>query len=67
MDAALAHPRMAGADVFYLEVWEGNLDAQRFYKRHGFEIVGEREFFVASGAKTGNELIMARRAPRRNS
>jgi ribosomal protein S18 acetylase RimI-like enzyme len=61
MDAAFDHPQLRGACNVYLEVWERNLGAQRFYQRHGFEVIGARRFEVASGAPTDLELIMVRR------
>jgi len=63
MEAALRHPRMSGARSIYLDVWEHNLGAQRFYRRYGFKVIGTRAFEVESGAATSLDLIMARRAP----
>lgn len=60
MEAALAHPIMQGAAQVILDVWEHNPAAQRFYARYGFEVIGAREFVVASGAETSLDLIMAR-------
>ena len=60
MRAALAHPQMQAAPGIYLDVWEHNHGAQRFYRRHGFEVIGTRRFEVASGAETSLDLIMAR-------
>jgi ribosomal protein S18 acetylase RimI-like enzyme len=62
MDAALRHPRMNDAESIYLDVWEQNPAAQRFYQRYGFEIVGTRRFEVKSGASTSLDLIMVRLA-----
>ena len=58
MQAALAHPQMQAAPAVYLDVWEHNHGAQRFYARHGFEVVGTRQFEVVSGAETSLDLIM---------
>jgi ribosomal protein S18 acetylase RimI-like enzyme len=44
LDFARAH----GADALYLSVWENNLRAQRFYRRYGFQHVGEHGFMVGS-------------------
>jgi ribosomal protein S18 acetylase RimI-like enzyme len=63
MDAAFDHPQLRGACNVYLEVWERNPRAQRFYRRHGFEVIGARQFEVASGAPTDLELIMVHRFP----
>jgi ribosomal protein S18 acetylase RimI-like enzyme len=46
MDDALAWARGKGARVMYLSVWENNARAQAFYKRYGFEHVGEHKFMV---------------------
>ncbi len=46
MDDALAWARGKGAKVMYLSVWENNARAQAFYKRYGFEHVGEHKFMV---------------------
>ena len=63
MEAALAHPQMQAAPAVYLDVWEHNHGAQRFYVRHGFEVIGTRRFEVESDAETSLDLIMVRRAP----
>lgn len=65
MDAALCHPRLKDAANIYLDVWEYNDGAQRFYKRYGFEVIGTRTFEVASGAATDLDLVMVRRSLRR--
>jgi ribosomal protein S18 acetylase RimI-like enzyme len=62
MEAALAHPRLRGAENIYLDVWEYNQGAQRFYQRYGFEVIGARIFDVESGAETDLDLIMVRRS-----
>jgi len=61
MDAALADMRRRGATNVYLDVWEHNDGAIRFYRRYGFEIVGAHRIPVESGAKTDRDLIMVRR------
>ena len=58
MNAALEHSHMQNAPRIFLDVWEHNHGAQRFYKRYGFQIVGERKFEVASGEETSADLIM---------
>lgn len=60
IQAALAHPQLENAARIYLDVWEHNHGAQRFYKRFGFEVVGERKFKVESGAETDPDWIMLR-------
>ena len=44
MDWAIETGRTEGAPALYLSVWEEGLRAQRFYARHGFEIVGTAPF-----------------------
>ena len=61
MQAALTHPLMQAAPAIYLDVWEHNQGARRFYERHGFEVIGTRQFEVESGAETSLDLIMVRR------
>ncbi|MEZ6024017.1 MAG: N-acetyltransferase [Hyphomonadaceae bacterium] len=46
MDEALAWARAKGAKAMVLSVWESNARAQRFYRRYGFEHVGEHKFMV---------------------
>lgn len=48
MDWAIETGRGEGAPAIYLSVWEGGLRAQRFYARHGFEIVGTAPFRLGS-------------------
>lgn len=62
MDAALAHPGLRDAGNIYLDVWERNHGARRFYERYGFEVIGERRLEVVSGAETDFDLIMVRRS-----
>ena len=56
MDWTQARAEAAGADDLFLGVYQGNERAQRFYKRYGFEIVGEYLFSV--GATRDPEYIM---------
>jgi ribosomal protein S18 acetylase RimI-like enzyme len=46
MDDALVWARGKGARAMYLSVWENNARAQAFYRRYGFEHVGEHKFMV---------------------
>ena len=61
MTAALAHRRIAGDSTVFLTVWEDNAQAQAFYRRHGFAVVGSCALMLANGPADGRELIMARR------
>ncbi len=60
MNAALNDPRIAGRAVF-LDVWEDNAGARRFYERYSFQRAGARVFRAASGDMTGVDLVMVRR------
>jgi ribosomal protein S18 acetylase RimI-like enzyme len=60
IDCALSE--MAEAPKIFLDVWEDNFAAQRLYARYGFSEIGRRPFKVASGAVTGSDLIMVKRA-----
>jgi ribosomal protein S18 acetylase RimI-like enzyme len=46
MDWAVAAFRAAGADEIQLSVYSGNLGAQRFYQRYGFEKIADVTFKV---------------------
>jgi ribosomal protein S18 acetylase RimI-like enzyme len=50
MDDCLTWARSKGAKLLYLSVWEENHRAQAFYKRFGFEHVGEHKFMVGRTA-----------------
>ena len=55
MEDCLAWARGRSAKALYLSVWENNHRAQRFYKRYGFEHVGEHKFMV--GATADHDFI----------
>lgn len=59
MQASVAAAREWGADLLWLGVWERNERAIAFYRKHGFEIVGEQEFRL--GADLQHDHVMARR------
>lgn len=42
----------------FLDVWEHNPGAIRFYQRFGFEVVARLKFEVASGGETSDDLVM---------
>lgn len=50
MDEALAWARGKGAKAMLLSVWENNARAQAFYRRYGFEHIGEHKFMVGKVA-----------------
>ena len=58
MDKALNHPILKNASNIYLDVWEHNKGAQKFYTRYGFKVVGKHRFKVESGKDTDFDLIM---------
>lgn len=48
MAAALAHARAAGHDGVWLQVWEHNARARRFYEKRGFVAVGTNPFLFGN-------------------
>lgn len=48
MDAALQHARTAGHDGVWLQVWEDNGRARRFYEKAGFVAVGTNPFLFGN-------------------
>ncbi len=58
METALAWLDRDGPGPAWLGVWSGNLKAQAFYARYGFEKVGEYDFPV--GATRDHEFILRR-------
>lgn len=57
MATVIATAARAGSDRIWLGVWEENPRALAFYRKHGFEVVGEHEF--SFGAERLTDLIMA--------
>ena len=45
-------------DLIWLGVWEHNPGAQRLYRRHGFEVIGDQIFMM--GDDPQRDLVMAR-------
>ena len=60
LDACFEWPPFAAAPAIYLSVFSGNVAAHRFYRRNGFEKVGEYESAV--GTDRDHEFIFARLA-----
>lgn len=58
MDATLGAARARGADVVWLGVWERNSRAVAFYRKYGFDRVGEQVFML--GADRQNDWVLAR-------
>jgi len=46
IEAAIVEARERGATTLYLCVYQVNVNAQRFYARHGFEKVGQQQFMT---------------------
>lgn len=61
MDWAMAEFVTRGADEVQISVFSGNLDAQRFYRRYGFEKVADVTFKV--GAQLDAEFLFAKILP----
>ena len=61
LNTALEWLERDGPRTLWIGVWSENYGAQRFYARHGFEIVGDYSFMV--GDHADHELI-TRRLPR---
>lgn len=57
MREVLATVARAGSDRIWLGVWENNRRALGFYRKYGFEVVGEHVFQFGTDAQT--DLIMA--------
>lgn len=55
MDDAVEYARERGAAALYLSVYENNERAKRFYRRYGFDQVGEYDFMV--GRARDRDLI----------
>ncbi len=47
-----------GYQTMWLGVWEKNVQAQKFYQRHGFDVVGKKQFVLGQDVQT--DLIMTR-------
>ena len=57
MEAAKQRARRRGASTLWLGVWERNARAQAFYRKHGFEKVGNQVFVVGSDPQTDDVLL----------
>ena len=58
MEAAVAAAAGAGAVRLLLGVYRGNARALGFYRKHGFEVIGERQFRV--GARDYDDWVLAK-------
>lgn len=60
MRAALDLSEAKASPHVFLDVWDQNHGARRFYERFGFVVIGARAFTLDSGAETTPDLIMVR-------
>lgn len=58
MEAALRTAGEHDCDIVWLGVWQRNARAIAFYRKEGFQIVGEQEFMV--GASRERDFVMVR-------
>jgi diamine N-acetyltransferase len=58
MSQALKHAAELGCDVIWLDVWEKNSRAIRFYQNWGFKIVGDQSFQLGSDLQ--HDFILSR-------
>ncbi len=58
LEGALEHARANAHDDVWLAVWEHNVRAIRFYRKHGFTRVGEQPFQL--GADVQTDWVLAR-------
>lgn len=56
MSSSLSHARDSGCAAAWLGVNQRNVRAQKFYAKHGFEIVGTKTFVV--GVQTHDDYVM---------
>lgn len=61
MTACLTAIAQRGCDVAWLGVWEHNPRALAFYRKFGFDVVGDHVFTV--GTDPQRDLVMSRRVP----
>jgi ribosomal protein S18 acetylase RimI-like enzyme len=59
MDAAFKHPRIVGAENVYIDVYEKNARALRFYRGYGFREAGTIDV-VIDGKKVGCDLVLVK-------
>lgn len=59
MEAVLRTAREHESDIVWLGVWERNARAIAFYRKEGFETVGEQDFILGSSRQ--RDFVMVRR------
>jgi ribosomal protein S18 acetylase RimI-like enzyme len=65
MRAVVAAAARAGSDCIWLGVWERNLKAIAFYRKCGFQIVGDHPFVL--GRELQRDLILLTQVDSRSS
>ena len=63
LEAALAHPRLAGASRVRLQVWERNERAVRMYEAAGFRRCGVISFTIGAGEPAEDLVMVLERNP----
>jgi ribosomal protein S18 acetylase RimI-like enzyme len=58
LDRCISEATSRSHDVIWLDVWDRNAQAASFYKKSGFDVVGERPYIV--GSKEQRHLLMSR-------
>jgi ribosomal protein S18 acetylase RimI-like enzyme len=59
MQAACDSAMRAGAETMWLGVWERNVRAQSFYRKHGFAPVGAHVFLFGTEEQTDQIWVRA--------
>jgi ribosomal protein S18 acetylase RimI-like enzyme len=59
MDAALQHSRLKDVRNIYIDVWDENVRAVKFYEDYGFKVVGKCDV-VVDGSVIGKDLVLRR-------
>jgi ribosomal protein S18 acetylase RimI-like enzyme len=61
MDAAFNHPRIRGAEKIFIDVYEENTRALKFYKKYGFTPVGRIDVEI-DGVVIGYDLVLMKKS-----
>lgn len=57
MTHAIDQSKLSGDKGMWLNVWKGNERALRFYRKHGFEVIGESKFVLTSTHSNPNWVM----------
>jgi ribosomal protein S18 acetylase RimI-like enzyme len=66
MNAALSHPRLAGARRIFLQVWEQNANAVGLHESLGFRTCGRTTFTIGAG-ELAEDVVMVLESGRAGS